>query len=89
MLNRQALEDAVYDSYRDMDMSSIQRMPDAKLQWLLDEKRTKRGRQRNKEGGGQGQVVARKALRVSVGQEQAPCGDKGEMRRQGSGPRLR
>lgn len=42
MLNRQALEDAVYDSYRDMDMSSIQRMPDAKLQWLLDEKRTKR-----------------------------------------------
>lgn len=42
MINRQALEDAVYDSYGDMDMATIQRMPDAKLQWLLDEKRTKR-----------------------------------------------
>ena len=36
MQNRQALEDAVYDSYPDIDMSQIERMPIEKLEWLIN-----------------------------------------------------
>ena len=42
MHNRQALEDAVFNVYPDIDMDEIERMPDDQLIWLLDLKRQKR-----------------------------------------------
>lgn len=39
MLNRTALEDAVFNTYPDIEMHEIERMPDDKLEWLLQIKR--------------------------------------------------
>jgi hypothetical protein len=36
MVNREALEDAVYDLYPDLGMNDIERMETGKLQWLID-----------------------------------------------------
>ncbi len=41
MINREALEDAVYDYYPDLDMYQIERMGTDKLQWLIDIKQGK------------------------------------------------
>lgn len=41
MRNRQALEDAVFDLYSDLEMREIERMPDDKLEWLLELKQGK------------------------------------------------
>jgi hypothetical protein len=38
MLNRQALEDAVYSAYPDLHMSAIERLPSEKLEYLLGAK---------------------------------------------------
>jgi hypothetical protein len=35
MLNRQALEDAVYSAYPDLEMSDIERLPSEKLDYML------------------------------------------------------
>jgi hypothetical protein len=42
MMNRQALEDAVFDVYPDIDMPEIERMSDDKLEWLLQVHQGKR-----------------------------------------------
>lgn len=42
MQNRQALEDAVFDLYSDLEMREIERMPNDKLEWLLELKQGKR-----------------------------------------------
>lgn len=39
MINREALEDAVYQAHPDLEMDDIERMPNEKLLWMLDEKR--------------------------------------------------
>jgi hypothetical protein len=41
MINREALEDAVYDYYPDLDMSQIEKMETGKLEWLIDIKHGK------------------------------------------------
>lgn len=41
MINREALEDAVYDYYPDLDMYQIEKMETGKLQWLIDIKHGK------------------------------------------------
>lgn len=46
MLNRTALEDAVFNLYPDLDMSDIERMPSDKLEWMIDIKRQRRDKPR-------------------------------------------
>ena len=49
MRNREALEDAVFHVYPDLDMAEIERMPDDKLEWLLELKQQRRTIQRPKD----------------------------------------
>ena len=49
MRNREALEDAVYAAFPDLDMAEIERMPDDKLEWLLELKQQRRTIQRPKD----------------------------------------
>lgn len=42
MRNRQALEDAVFNLYPDLDMPEIERMESDKLEWLLEVKQERR-----------------------------------------------
>jgi len=42
MINRPAIEDAVFHVYPDLDMADIERMPDEKLEWLLELKQQRR-----------------------------------------------
>ena len=48
MLNRTALEDAVFNLYPDLDMSDIERMPGDKLEWMIEIKHHRRDKPRPK-----------------------------------------